>query len=54
MSSKDDIQLPDVQLDVKSNEELLAQVIEWSRQVSKRMKAMQQEIDKLNEWVYPK
>lgn len=54
MSLKDDLQKLDIQLDIQNEKNIVPQLIEWSKQVSARMKEMQREIDKLNRWVYPK
>ena len=53
MGSKDDLQMINIQLDIQDNENITAQIIEWSKQVSARLKEIQRQVDKLNKWIFP-
>ena len=50
-----DLQALDIQISVLSPEdpEAVLQLIEWAKQVSAKMKVLQNQIDKLNKWIYP-
>ena len=56
METKDDLQIQNIQLNVidPNSPDALLQLIEWAKQASAKQKEQQQEIDKLNRWVYPK
>ena len=52
MSTKDDLQALDIQLDIPDPKDpnAILQLIEWAKQTSARMKKLQQQIDILNRW----
>lgn len=56
MPQKSEIQSQNIQLDMidPSKPESLLQFIEWAKQISAKLKVLQRQVDKLNEWVYPK
>jgi len=56
MGTKDDLQAVDIQLDIKNfdDKNSIAQLAEWIKQTSAKLKEMQRQIDRLNKWVYPK
>jgi hypothetical protein len=51
-----DLQALDIQISIldPKDPEAVLQLIEWAKQVSARMKVLQNQINKLNDWVYPK
>jgi hypothetical protein len=51
-----DLQALDIQLDIQdlNDENSIAQINEWAKQVSARLKKIQRQVDNLNKWVYPK
>lgn len=55
MSAKDDLQTQSIQLDVINPQDptALEQLIEWAKQASAKQKALQVEIDKINDWLFP-
>lgn len=56
MKTKSNLQKQNVQLNITdlSNSSDILKLIEWSKQISASLKKLQKQIDKLNEWVYPK
>jgi len=56
MSTKDDLQVQNIQLDIidPSDPNAILQLIEFAKQTSAKQKEMQREIDRLNRWVFPK
>lgn len=56
MPQRNDLQSQNIQLDMIDPKDpaSLLQFIEWAKQISAKLKILQQQIDKLNDWVYPK
>lgn len=56
MSTKDDLQIQNIQLDIidPKDPDAILQLIEFAKQTSAKQKELQRQIDRLNKWVYPK
>lgn len=55
MGSKDDLQPQSIQLNVldPTDPNFNPRLVEWAKQTSAKLKELQQQIDMLNEWVFP-
>jgi len=56
MDNKSDLQIQDIQLDVIKPDDPKSwnQLIEWAKQMSARQKELQRQVDRLNNWVFPR
>lgn len=55
-NQKGDLQVQDIQLDMINPEDPKSwdQFIEWAKQISARQKELQRQVDRLDNWVFPK